>query len=82
MRLQRVLSRYIWEAVRISGSLVGKVLPQAQKCWLVARDGIGLSITWTPWGVVQACFTGRRDCAHRPSHTAQHVTGGGRACGG
>lgn len=81
MRLQRVLSRCIWEAVHISGSLVGKVLAQAQRCWLVARDGIGLSITWTPRGVVQACFTaeGIVFCAHSP---AQHVAGGGSACGG
>lgn len=56
------LSRCIWEAVRISGSLVGKALAQAQRCWLAARDGIGLSITWTPPGVVKACFTSRRDC--------------------
>lgn len=56
------LSRCIWEAVRISGSLVGKALAQAQRCWLAARDRIGLSITWTPPGVVKACFTGGRDC--------------------
>lgn len=45
------LSRCIWEAIRFSGNLVGKALTQAQRCWLAARDGIGLSITWTPPGL-------------------------------
>lgn len=51
---------------------------QAQRCCPTAREGVWLSITWTPQGVVKTCFMGRRDCilCSQPCHTAKHVPGG------